>query len=60
MLLDYYYFYSFFCQRFIFIRFRSEILIYIGDNFKINIALFFPLFFFFCVFSVILSIFRIK
>ena len=45
--------------HFIFIRFSAEILIYDGDHFKINISLFFLLFFFvFCV--IFLFVLRVR
>ena len=50
-----------FCQGFIFIRYRSEILIYVGDNLKINSAYFFSLYsFVFVCFMFILYVLRIK
>ena len=45
--------FSVFYWGFIFNRFNHEIFIYVDTHFKINIAHFFPLFVFFCVFSVI-------
>ena len=56
MLLVFVFFYS----GFIFNRFNPEILIYIGNHFKINIAYFFSLFFFFWYFLFFLFVLWIR
>ena len=49
----------YFCLGFIFILLNPEILIYISDNFKINISPFFPFKLFLC-FLLFLSVFRVR